>query len=206
MKKIITALALLVFLLLLVGCGKDASSSDDKDYGEDTVQSEDGEGIKFEEELNDTEETTQDVVPESVECEYLSDFMGKTVADITDMFGTDYTVSDYNGGYFISYQNQPFAFFYRDPVETSLRSDVPAPTDVIFIVMSGGEGTLIFEGVEIGSTVSDMESYLNQSLDIYYDEMECEHYLLFVRDGSRYIVYVDENNVITSCEIWAMDT
>ncbi|MBQ5823759.1 MAG: hypothetical protein IIW48_03015 [Clostridia bacterium] len=203
MKKIITALVMAGVIFLFGGCTKNVSPKDKQDFDENTLISEETEPTAQENEHSGIPEETQ-ANDEGLHASLtLSSLIGKTVKEITDIFGTDYSVSDYNGGYFISYEDRPFSLFYRNPDDPDgIRSEVPAPTDVIFIVMSGGEGMVIFEDVEIGSRVATLEACIGETLDVEYDEMEDDYFVTFTRDGLRYVMSVDGESKITSCEVW----
>lgn len=204
MKKIITALMLAGVIFLFVGCGKNVSPNDKHDFDEDITVSDEADNTTAENEQSEIPEATDADDDVALHAELaLSDFIGKTVEEITDIFGSEYSVTDYNGGYFISYEDRPFSLFYRNPADPDgIRSETPAPTDEIFIVMSGGEGMVIIDGVEIGSRVATLEAAIGQMLDVEYDEMEGDYYVTFTREGLRYVMCLDSESVITSCEIW----
>ncbi len=185
MKKTVAVLLVVAMAFLCFGCAKTPTPLGEADV---TVTATDAEV--------ETTSLTKDPAG-------LASFIGQTVKDITDRFGADYAVNYYNGGYFISYANQPFSFFYRDPANIDgVRSDVPNPTDEIFIVMSGGMGVTIFGDIRIGSKLSDMEAFIGETLEIEFNEMDGDYCASFVRDDIKFVVTLDADNLIVACEVW----
>ena len=185
MKKTVAVLLVVALALICFGCAKAPTPLGEADVTVTATEA----GVE-------TTSVTQDPAG-------LASFIGKTVKDITDRFGENYGVEYYNGGYYILYANQPFSFFYRDPANIDgIRSDVPNPTDEIFIVMSGGMGVTIFGDVRIGSKLADLEAFIGETLEIEFNEMEGFYCASFIRDDIKFVVTLDDNNLITSCEVW----
>ena len=185
MKKTVAVLLVVALAIICFGCSKAPTPLGEADVTDNTTEAE-----------VETTSVTQD--PSG-----LASFVGKTVKDITDRFGMNYTVESYSGGYFINYENQPFAFFFRDPENIGgIMYAEPRPSDEIYIVMSGGMGVTIFGDIRIGSKLADVEAYIGETLEIGFNEMDEVYSASFIRDGLEYVITLDDNNLITSCEVW----
>ena len=185
MKKTVAVLLVVVLALICFGCAKTPTPLGEADVTDNTTEA----GVE-------TTSVTQD--PSG-----LASFVGKTVKDITDRFGMNYTVESYSGGYFINYENQPFAFFFRDPENIDgIMYAEPRPSDEIYIVMSGGMGVTIFGDIRIGSKLADVEAYIGETLEVSLNEMEGDYSASFIRDDLEYVLTLGEDNMITSCEVW----
>ena len=184
MKKTVAVLLVVALAIICFGCSKAPTPLGEADVTDNTTVAE-----------VETTSVTQD--PSG-----LASFVGKTVKDITDRFGMNYTVESYSGGYYISYDNQPFAFFFRDPenIDGAMYAE-PRPSDEIYIVMSGGMGVTIFGDIRIGSKLADLEAFVGETLEIEFNEMEGDYYASFIRDDIKFVVTLDDNNLITSCEV-----
>lgn len=184
MKKTVAVLLVVAMAFLCFGCAKTATPLGEADVTDNISVTE-----------NETFDVTKD--PEGP-----ASFIGLTVKDITDRFGTDFEVTDYRGGFYICYANQPFIFLYKDPEVglSAFMSDVPDPADEIFSVTSYDIGAPIFGDVRIGSPLEDAEICLGEDIEIDFSEMDgyCAY---FERNDIAYRFWLDGNCMIEGYDI-----
>ena len=199
MKKIISLLLVACMALAFAGCGLRTPSFDKLNDIKDQYLNNDSE--KTEESESSEEALNEETNPIASESEGISSYIGKSVKEITDELGTNYEVMEYQGASWMVYSDAPYSFAYGVDASGIDMDSKPEETDVVFCA-AGREDVVIIGDIRVGMSISDLEKYLGESLNVEYNEMEDGYFAYFMKDGFEYEIYLDYNDiVITSCGV-----
>lgn len=144
---------LIAFTFILSGCNKA-----DRNESGDTVKSGSSTVDSYTKEEAVTKESESEIVviDEPEEPMRMVDFFGCTISDIIDMYGTDYTISEYlyRGGWgYFYYENIdcPYTFYFRSDVTTI--GTIPSIENKLTAVGSSGDAGEVYVHDDVTTSI-----------------------------------------------------
>ena len=160
--------------------------------GEKTIEYESGTTTQNAE----TQKTAKDYPenPEIGKGNCAINYVGQTVEQICKKYGNNYSVSTWEGGNNLEFENCDFYFYYsayNDDMDLTPEAD-----DVIFSVESRTSTAKITSNIKIGDSLEKIEKALGQKIDLNYSEMTGDYVAQIYIGDIECLMYFGENDKV----------